>query len=546
MRFFSLISNLLLLIPTALYSLSKLFFHPVKHKKIKSMGRSTKQLSQAFPETFGFSQSIFQDEGVGTYASPTKLKGICNWDKWLSSPHIEGMGPASSEYRKFFVRILSDPLPFVGILQKMGVNAHRFSFEWAVLEPEKGKIDPEALKLYRTFIRELKNAGIEPWCTLHHFVLPEWAQEEGGFANEEICDHFVRHSLNMMALFPEVSYWLTFNEPAVFAMQSYIRGVYPPGEKGNLAKAGRVLRNLLIAHCSLYRKAKELFGSSKQIGIAHQWLKFVPLNKGNPLERLICYFLSKIAHYSVYNFFKTGKFAYEVIGKANVHLEIPENEFQEQHRFLDFIAPQFYGFPRFKMGWNRGKTYPGFKVMNFNFWKWGITIGNTCSAGGKMQAFGPNYDPESLRVCLLEAAILGPIAITETGCDAMIQRHGGLESNFTLDEATQKAYFQDIAPILQEFKDKILAIFVWTLIRGQLEWDRGDVCSLGLIPLIVDEDRRIIGHRMTPGAELLQNIYLAKKTNPRESTRNRRSGPGRRVKRRIPKQALLQSFNPLP
>ncbi len=507
-RAISIFACLLLLPPAALYSAIEYLIRPIPEElPLPAPIDLIEDLAAAYPEVHGFAQSLFQDEGLGTYASPTELEGECNWNRWLSADHIEG---GATDYRRFFVRILSNPKPFVELLKVMGVNAHRFSLEWSVLEPRKGEIDLAAVELYKNFLHELKEAGIEPWGTLHHFVQPEGAEEAGGFLSDEIRDHFVDHSLKMMELFPEITHWMTFNETGGYAMQSQIRGVYPPGVSGNLANAGLLIRNLLAAHSMIYLQAKEKYGDNVQIGITHQWLKFLPL-EGNLLERLICYTMSKITHTSILNFFRTGRFEYEIPGQANIRFEIPEAEFLGHRRCLDFIAPQFYGFPRIKAGWNGGHPYPGYQVKNWTFWKFGFSFGSSCRPGGQMQAFGPMIDPGSLRDCLKEASQLAPIAITETGADAMVQEHGASgDHNFTLNEEAQKTYFFAIAPILKEYKEKIIAIFIWTLIRGQLEWDRGDTPALGLVPVQVDADRNIVGHQMTPSALLVQKIYQEK------------------------------------
>jgi beta-glucosidase len=388
----------------------------------------------------------------------------------------------------------------------MHVTAHRFSLEWSVIEPESGKIDLKAVQLYRTFIQELKKAGIEPYVTLHHFVLPDWV---GDFDDPENIDRFATHCLKMMELFPDVTNWLTFNEPGVYAFSTRMRGAYPPGEKGNLIGTAHVLRNLLIAHCKIYQAAKEKFRDKVQIGITHQWLRFVPL-EGNFVERSICHILSKITHYCVYDFFKTGRFDFEIATKANVHLTIPEKEFQANRGFLDFIGVQFYGYPRLKAGFNGGEEYPGYKTNNINLGFTGLTFGATCPKGGKTLSFGPSFYPESLEACLTEAAALKkPIAITETGCDARIQKWG--EKELKIDDETQREYFEKIAPIMLRFKDQMKAFFVWTLYRGQLEWERGDFPALGVVKFKKDAARNITGSELTPAAKLLQKVFSEKK-----------------------------------
>lgn len=454
------------------------------------------------PAHVGFADSQFQTEGVGISASATPLAGRSDWERWLNPKRIEGT--ADGDYRRFFINVLRNPEPFINILRETNATAHRFSLEWSVIEPQKGQYDQEAIGLYRNFIQRLRQNGIEPYVTTHHFVCPEWFAQEGGFSKLENVDTYKNHTLRMMQTFPEVINWMPFNEINVDGFQKYVRGVYPPGEEGNIAAAGVAMRNMLLAHCQIYKEAKAL-RPELQIGSTHQWLNFEPL-EGNPLERVICYFLSKITHYACYNFFKTGQFSLEIPGKANVQLSIPQNEWERHKGFSDFIGVQFYGYPRLKAGFNGGQEYPGYKTMNFNFWKFGLTFGASCREGEAMQSFGPGFYPESLDACLTEAAALNkPIVISETGADAMVQKWG--EKGFKQDNEAQKAYFERILPILDKFKGQLKAFFAWTLVRKHLEWDRGDGPCLGVVDVVRDANRNIIGHQLSPAAVLLQGLY---------------------------------------
>lgn len=454
--------------------------------------------ASVLPADFGFADSLFQSSGLGTFASATPLEGKSNWDKYLSPKNIEG----KQDYPDYFIDILGNPKPFIDALKEMHVSAHRFSLEWAVIEPKPGQIDMEAVGLYRNFINALKKEGIEPYVTLHHFVLPEWFSD---FDSLEKSDRFVSHALQMMELFPEVANWMTFNEPTVYAFSTRIRGAFPPGATGDFQGAAEVIRNILIAHCNIYKAAKEKWGDRIQVGLTHQWLKFVPF-EGNPMERAFCYLISKVNHYCVYHFLKTGKFDFEIPAYANVHLQIPEEEFEANNRFLDFIGVQFYSYPRIKMGFNGGEDYPGYKTKNINLGWTGLTFGATCPKGGKTLHFGPSFYPESLEDCLTEAAALKkPIAITEIGCDAKVQKWGDRE--FRTDDETQKEFFVKIMPILHRFKDQMKAFFVWTLYRGQLEWDRGDETSLGVAKFKKDASRRITEVELLPAAKFLQGLF---------------------------------------
>lgn len=448
--------------------------------------------SSVLPKHFGFADSHFQTSGLGTKHSPTKLEGVCNWDKWLNPKQIEGT--KEGEYAKFFIDQLENPDPFINALKDTGATAHRFSMEWSVIEPRKGEYSEKAIGLYRNYIKKLREAGIEPYVTIHHFVCPEWFEKEGGFDKLENVEKFKDHALSMMEKFPEVTNWMPFNEINVDAFQKCVRGVYPPGREGDIDGAGKMMRNMLIAHCKIYQEAKAKW-PDLQIGSTHQWLNFEPL-EGNPLEKAICYFLSKITHYAVYNFFKTGHFSLEMPTKANVQFSIPSDEFKKNKGFSDFMGVQFYGYPRLKAGFNGGHDYPGYKVTNLKWGKLGLSFGSTCNEGGKMMSFGPSFYPESLEKCLDEATALNkPIVISETGCDAKIQKWGDKE--FKVDNETQKNYFQRIFPILKKFQSNLKAFFTWTFVRGHLEWDRGDFPILGV--------------QNSPAAAFLKDVYTEKK-----------------------------------
>lgn len=463
-------------------------------------------LAGGLPSHFGTADSFFQTGGVGTGASATpSLNRGSNWDKWLDPAHIEGT--EDRDYKKFFVDVLGNPEPYIQILKDMGQTAHRFSIEWSVIEPEKGRYDLEAIRLYQRFIDALIAAGITPYVTLHHLTSPQWLEADGrpGFDKLENVDEFVRYSLDMMKEFKEVKHWMTFNEPGTLGLMSCMwAGEYPPGLKGDAAANGRVIRNMLAAHCQLYQAAKAKYGDDKQIGITHQWMKFLPL-EGNPTEKALSHHFSK-NHNAIHEFFKSGNFSFRVAGKANVQFSIPKEEFEQNGKFMDFLGVQTYGFPRLKAGFNGGKVHPGYKTINIPLLgKWGLAFGSTCRPGEKMMSFGPRYTPADFEVCLKEAAALGkPMVISETGCDARIQKFGDKE--FKIDDETQRDFFERILPVLKKFQGQIIAFFAWTLLRGHLEWNRGNFPRLGLVD-VVKVDQQIQSYQLSPAAKLLQRVF---------------------------------------
>ena len=68
----------------------------------------------------------------------------------------------------------------------LGLNAHRLSIEWSRIEPREGKFDSAALDRYRAMLLGLRQRGIEPMVTLHHFTHPAWLEEQRAWENTDV------------------------------------------------------------------------------------------------------------------------------------------------------------------------------------------------------------------------------------------------------------------------------------------------------------------------------------------------------------------------
>lgn len=472
-------------------------------------------LASVLPPLVGFADSLYQSSLLGTPYSATckpgtsePVEGTSYWAKNLNSKHIEG----NPDFSKFGVDILGDPDSFIDMLRATNSNAYRFPIPWSIIETSPGVFNQENIALCRTFVTKLKAAGIEPLVTIHHYDHPQWFEDMGGFHNPENVERFKDHALEMIRLFPEVTTWYTFNEIGGFGLETFLGDFpSPDGVKFNHAAEGRLLRNILMAHCKTYQAAKAEFGDRIEMGITHQFLGFRPMTD-NFIEEFVCKHLSKLAHETVYEFFKTGVFNFQVPGLANVNFTIPKEEFEKNHKFLDVLGVQAYGDARFIFASNGGVPYPGPKVTNINWGGFGFSVGATCEDGKRISSFGPEIDPTTFKKVLEQArAISNNLHITEIGCDAKSQKRGQV---MKLDREAQRKYFEDLAPILAQFQDDIKVFLVWTLFggdkedeEGQLEWQRGKETNLPVMEVVRGPDRRIVDYRFTPAAELLRDSF---------------------------------------
>lgn len=135
----------------------------------------------------------------------------------------------------------------------LGHNAHRFSVEWARIEPAEGRYSDIEIDHYRQVVSALRERDLEPIVTLHHFTNPAWFLKKGGWANAASADIFLGYARRVIeALAGQVRFWVTINEPTIYTYFSYLEGTWPPQVR-SVYKAWKVMRNMRRAHIKVYR-----------------------------------------------------------------------------------------------------------------------------------------------------------------------------------------------------------------------------------------------------------------------------------------------------
>lgn len=118
---------------------------------------------------------------------------------------VEPSGDAVDHYNRYEEDIR--------LMAEAGLNAYRFSIEWARIEPEEDKFDEAEVEHYRKVIRCCKENGIEPIVTLHHFTSPKWLISRGGWEADTTPGYFARYARYVMErLGDELNYVCTINE----------------------------------------------------------------------------------------------------------------------------------------------------------------------------------------------------------------------------------------------------------------------------------------------------------------------------------------------
>jgi beta-glucosidase len=134
------------------------------------------------------------------------------------------------------------------LLASLGHNAHRLSVEWARIEPAPGEVSTAALEHYRRVLDALAETGMTSFVTLHHFTLPAWFADRGGWLAPDALPLFERYCRTVLdALGDRIDLVGTINEPQMVALHGYLEGYHPPGAT-NAVLWKRVGRVLLEAH----------------------------------------------------------------------------------------------------------------------------------------------------------------------------------------------------------------------------------------------------------------------------------------------------------
>lgn len=232
---------------------------------------------------------------LGVSTAATQIEGgdtSSNWNDWYKKGRItDGTDPATAN--DHWLRWRED----TALMAELGIKTYRFSLEWSRLEPEKGRYDEAAFAQYRDEILLMKEKGIIPLLTIHHFSVPMWYENKGGFSKEENIADFLALVRQVVEHFGDiVSDYVTINEPNVYATNSWCFGMWPPGHK-SFKETVAVMENMACAHIKAYgiihTLRRKMGYSDTKVGFANHVRVFEPENPKNPAH---AFFAKAIDH----------------------------------------------------------------------------------------------------------------------------------------------------------------------------------------------------------------------------------------------------------
>jgi len=379
---------------------------------------------------------------------------MCDWTRWKlrneadRKARIHGVGHAW--------RTDED----LALLSDLGVNAYRFSLEWSRVVPRRRDWDRREMDRYVRIASWLRDAGIEPVVTLHHFTNPSWLARRAGWedpGNAEEWLRFVERAVRCLRDIVRV--FITFNEPNVFVAGGYLGGLMPPGRRD--AREGfEAYANVFRAHAAAYDMIHALAKNPVSVGLAHNMVAFRPASESAALDR----WAARVAH-SIYNMglietFRTGVFS------VRIPFLLEEETDVGVRGKLDFLGVNYYFRLFLRLApWNlKGPEY---------FWR--------DRSGRGLTGTGWEIYPKGFEEVLRHAALSGvPIVVTENGAAEA-------------DDARKISYMKDhLLALRRAIRGGVdIRGYFWWSLMDNYEWMEGLGPRFGLYRVDFDTlDRR--------------------------------------------------------
>lgn len=167
----------------------------------------------------------------------------------------------------------------VALMKDLGLKTCRFSIAWSRIFPSgTGTPNPKGIDHYKKFADALLAAGIEPFCTVFHWDLPQALEDKGGWQNRQTAVDFATYAGYVAGeLSDRVKHFMTMNEISTFIELGYGNGTHAPGLKLDRKGLAQTRHHAVLAHGLAVQAIRARAKSGTRVGSAENLTAVTPV-----------------------------------------------------------------------------------------------------------------------------------------------------------------------------------------------------------------------------------------------------------------------------
>ncbi|WP_263414786.1 GH1 family beta-glucosidase [Terriglobus aquaticus] len=229
--------------------------------------------SRPFPPDFvwGSATASYQVEG----AVNEDGRGKTIWDTFSHTPGKVHNGDTGDVADDSYHRYPED----IALMKEYGLKGCRFSVAWSRIFPEgRGKPNQKGVDHYKKLVDALLAAGVQPFCTLYHWDLPQALQDKGGWQNKDTAQALADYAGYMAGqLSDRVPQFMTTNEIDTFVYVAYDQAVHAPGIKLSRGELAQVCHHAVLGHGLSVQAIRAHAKPGTRVGLAEDYHACTPL-----------------------------------------------------------------------------------------------------------------------------------------------------------------------------------------------------------------------------------------------------------------------------
>ncbi|MFA9396951.1 MAG: glycoside hydrolase family 1 protein [Clostridiaceae bacterium] len=265
------------------------------------------------------------------------------WEYWYKKNPEKFYNEVGSVTTSDFYRKYKE---YIKIMKDLNIKSYRTSIQWSrLILDREGTVDTDGVIFYNNVINELIKNDIEPMMCLHHFDLPMYWMEKGGFENKETVHAFAEYADICFKLFGDrVKYWSTFNEPNIIVQAQYLSKQHYPCVD-DIKRASQVTYNLQLASSLAIHKYKT--GKyNGEIGVILNLSPVYPPSSATKEDKIACEIVDLIFNRSFLDPSVKGEYPNELIEFSRQEGFSPDYTKEElniiKQNTVDYLGANYY------------------------------------------------------------------------------------------------------------------------------------------------------------------------------------------------------------